>query len=34
MGTELEIGHGLVTVKLNLGEFLAVAQQFAGTDSR
>ena len=30
MGTELEIGHGLVTLKLNLGEFLAIAQQIAG----
>jgi hypothetical protein len=30
MGTELDIGHGLVTLKLNLGEFLAVAQQIAG----
>ncbi len=30
MGAELEIGHGLATLKLNLGEFLAVAQQIAG----
>lgn len=30
MSIELEIGHGLATLKLNLGEFLAVAQQIAG----
>jgi hypothetical protein len=30
MGSELDIGYGLVTLKLNLGEFLTVAQQIAG----
>lgn len=30
MGTELDIGYGLVTLKLNIGEFLAVAKQIAG----
>jgi hypothetical protein len=30
MSLELDIGHGLATLKLNLGEFLAVAKQIAG----
>ena len=30
MGIELDIGYGLANLKLNLGDFLAVAQQIAG----
>ena len=30
MSIELEIAHGFATLKLNLGEFLAIAQQIAG----